>query len=65
MSSTGPGGGGKIPVNPNYVVDSDPSKVTLRNYEGEMFDYPNPTSIPESEMKALQEKALCVPADGC
>ncbi|QTN31524.1 KamA family radical SAM protein [Akkermansiaceae bacterium] len=55
----GPGGGGKIPVNPNYVVDSDPSKVTLRNYEGGIFDYPNPSTISADEMKALHEKALC------
>ncbi len=55
----GPGGGGKIPVNPNYVVDSDKEKVTLRNYEGDIFDYPNPTPISEKEMLALQEKALC------
>ena len=55
----GPGGGGKIPVNPNYVVDSDKSKVTLRNYEGGIFDYPNPTEISADEMKRLQEKALC------
>jgi len=55
----GPGGGGKIPVNPNYVVDSDPTKITLRNYEGGIFDYPNPTPIPAAEMQALREKALC------
>ncbi|WP_411826023.1 KamA family radical SAM protein [Luteolibacter sp. AS25] len=55
----GPGGGGKIPVNPNYVVDSDPNKVTLRNYEGNIFDYPNPTPISEKEMKELQDKVLC------
>lgn len=55
----GPGGGGKIPVNPNYVVDSSEGKVTLRNYEGGIFDYPDPTPIPESEMRKLQEKALC------
>jgi len=55
----GPGGGGKIPVNPNYVVDSSEGKVTLRNYEGGIFDYPDPTPISEETMKALQEKALC------
>ena len=55
----GPGGGGKIPINPNYVVDSDSSKITLRNYEGEIFDYPNPTLIPEKALQALHEKALC------
>ena len=55
----GPGGGGKIPVNPNYVVDSDQTKVTLRNYEGDIFDYPNPTPISASDLKDLQESALC------
>ncbi len=55
----GPGGGGKIPLNPNYVVESAPGKVTLRNFEGHIFDYPDPTPITESALKSLQEKALC------
>jgi lysine 2,3-aminomutase len=55
----GPGGGGKIPVNPNYVVDSSKGKVTLRNYEGGIFDYPDPTPISEETKQALHEKALC------
>jgi lysine 2,3-aminomutase len=55
----GPGGGGKIPVNPNYVVDSSKGKVTLRNFEGGIFDYPDPTPISGETMQALQEKALC------
>lgn len=55
----GPGGGGKIPVNPNYVVDSSKGKVTLRNYEGGIFDYPDPTPISASTLKALHEKAMC------
>jgi lysine 2,3-aminomutase len=55
----GPGGGGKIPVNPNYVVDSSSGKVTLRNFEGEIFDYPNPTPISAETMQSLHEKALC------
>jgi lysine 2,3-aminomutase len=55
----GPGGGGKIPLNPNYVIDNSPNKITLRNFEGEMFDYPNPSPIPTAAMKALHEKAMC------
>lgn len=55
----GPGGGGKIPVNPNYVVDSSSGKITLRNFEGEIFDYPDPTPISAETMQALHEKALC------
>lgn len=36
----GPGGGGKIPVNPNYVIESNDHQVTLRNYEHKSFTYP-------------------------
>jgi lysine 2,3-aminomutase len=35
-----PGGGGKVPVNPNYVVYHDHEKVVLRNFEGRIFEYP-------------------------
>jgi lysine 2,3-aminomutase len=35
-----PGGGGKIPVSPGYVVYHDNEKVVLRNYEGRIFEYP-------------------------
>lgn len=54
----GPGGGGKIPINPNYVVETAPGKITLRNYEGGIFEYPDPTPISESELEQLQDKAL-------
>ncbi len=54
----GPGGGGKIPLNPNYVVESTPGKVTLRNYEGAIFEYPDPTPITRAALAALEEKAL-------
>ena len=42
----GPGGGGKIPVNPNYVVKHTDNQVVLRNYEGKEFIYPEPNSAP-------------------
>lgn len=35
-----PGGGGKIPLNPNYVVRGDDGEILLRNYEGREFLYP-------------------------
>ncbi len=37
-----PGGGGKIPVGPDYIVSRDDKKVVLRNYEGKIFEYPEP-----------------------
>ena len=37
-----PGGGGKIPVQPNYVISHSENKVVLRNYEGENCRYNEP-----------------------
>ncbi|MCF7925498.1 MAG: lysine 2,3-aminomutase [Candidatus Izimaplasma sp.] len=39
-----PGGGGKIPVMPNYVLSQAPGKTILRNYEGKIATYYGPTS---------------------
>ncbi|MBK7489526.1 MAG: KamA family radical SAM protein [Bacteroidales bacterium] len=36
-----PGGGGKIPVLPDYVVESGPEKWVLRNYKNNRYTYPN------------------------
>nr|MDK2850812.1 lysine 2,3-aminomutase [Candidatus Cloacimonadota bacterium] len=37
-----PGGGGKIPVMPNYVISQMPGRVILRNYEGFITSYTEP-----------------------
>ena len=34
-----PGGGGKIPINPEYIVESNEERTILRNYEGKEFVY--------------------------
>ena len=39
-----PGGGGKIPVMPNYLVSWSTNKVILRNYEGVITSYKEPDS---------------------
>lgn len=38
-----PGGGGKTPVMPQYVISQAPSKVVLRNFEGVITTYTEPT----------------------
>lgn len=38
-----PGGGGKIPVNPNYVISQSHEKIILRNFEGVICSYDEPT----------------------
>lgn len=35
-----PGGGGKVPVNPEYVLSHNHDRVVIRNYEGKVFEYP-------------------------
>ena len=37
-----PGGGGKIPVMPNYIISCSTNKVILRNYEGVITTYREP-----------------------
>jgi lysine 2,3-aminomutase len=37
-----PGGGGKIPVNPEYVVSHEGKRWVLRNYAGKTFEYFEP-----------------------
>jgi lysine 2,3-aminomutase len=34
-----PGGGGKIPVAPNYLISQDKDKHVLRNYKGKLYTY--------------------------
>jgi lysine 2,3-aminomutase len=35
-----PGGGGKVPINPDYVEKITDDEVVFRNYEGKRFSYP-------------------------
>ncbi len=38
----GPGGGGKIPIGPNYVISYKDGVMTLRNFRGETYSYYEP-----------------------
>ncbi|HKI74862.1 MAG TPA: KamA family radical SAM protein [Pseudomonadales bacterium] len=50
-----PGGGGKIPLQPNYVVGRDGDDLILRNYEGREYRYPDP----EPDMNPLGGNSPC------
>ncbi|MEC9488757.1 MAG: lysine 2,3-aminomutase [Halanaerobium sp.] len=41
-----PGGGGKIPVGPQYLISRGPNRVILRNYEGVISSYLEPAGEP-------------------
>ncbi len=51
-----PGGGGKVPVNPEYVLSRNADRVVIRNYEGKIFEYPEardgtPLTAPPAEIE--------------
>jgi lysine 2,3-aminomutase len=47
-----PGGGGKVPVNPDYILENSPDRVVIRNYEGRVFEYPE-TGAPSQRLQSL------------
>ena len=67
-----PGGGGKVPINPGYILYHDHEKIVIRNYEGKIFEYPElemagPTTpntwtnicIPEEFRRAGVQESEC------
>jgi lysine 2,3-aminomutase len=54
-----PGGGGKIPLEPVYLVSRGKGKIVLRNYEGKIFEYPEPNIIEFKKTRSIgEEKAV-------
>lgn len=52
-----PGGGGKIPVSPNYMLSMSDHKIVLRNYEGYITSYEEPVDyIPDMAAKFSGKK---------
>jgi lysine 2,3-aminomutase len=37
-----PHGGGKVPINPEYMISKDDNEVVMRNYKGKNYTYPQP-----------------------
>lgn len=50
-----PGGGGKIPVGPQYLISQSDDKVILRNYEGVICSY----TEPEDKMSECHHCDFC------
>ncbi|MBI5297226.1 MAG: lysine 2,3-aminomutase [Chloroflexi bacterium] len=57
-----PGGGGKIPLMPNYLLSMSDHKVILRNFEGYVTTYEEPTDYLPSD--AAKFKGLKRPEPG-
>jgi lysine 2,3-aminomutase len=46
-----PGGGGKIPINPNYIQSVTEDAIIMKNYEGKTYSYPlKPTGIVKNNL---------------
>lgn len=49
-----PGGGGKVPLNPQYVLSHNQERVVIRNFEGKIFEYPE---VPDDYAPAANHTA--------
>ena len=48
-----PQGGGKVPLQPNYVLTQTREELLLRNYQGNLFHYRNPREKVYPELAAI------------
>ena len=54
-----PGGGGKIPLLPEYVISMNDEEVVLRNFKGERYVYRQPREEPGViELKKPRKRAV-------
>jgi len=55
-----PGGGGKVPLQPNYVVSQTEEEWVLRNYEGRFFNFRNPKILSAPRNNQRNNKRVSV-----
>jgi hypothetical protein len=49
-----PGGGGKIPILPKYILHKDDKKIIMRNYKHNIYSYNN---LKDEKKNNIQETA--------
>lgn len=58
-----PGGGGKVPINPNYIKELTDEAITISNFEGQTYQYPlSGLDIPVEavyDVRTLSSSTLC------
>ena len=57
-----PGGGGKIPISPDYVVSRQGNNLILRNFEGNEYVYPD---VADDEAAMVEEVPQKIAGCGC
>jgi lysine 2,3-aminomutase len=56
-----PGGGGKVPINPGYILRKTADKVIIRNFEGQVFEYPEAAPVAPQTVRRVESD----PCVGC
>ena len=60
-----PGGGGKVPVTPDYLLSRNADRVLIRNYEGKIFEYPEARDgTPLAAPRQVEERELARVSSG-
>lgn len=54
-----PGGGGKVPLGPDYIVRYEKGKLVVRNFKGKVYEYHEPPSKP-SRVSAPSKEEVTV-----
>jgi lysine 2,3-aminomutase len=57
-----PNGGGKIPVGPDYILERTPEELTVRNYQGKIIHYANPSGVVRRAVPSELVRDEAVPA---
>ena len=52
-----PNGGGKVPIQPDYIVARTDGELILKNYQGHLFRFRNPGSLASEAELATDDKA--------
>jgi lysine 2,3-aminomutase len=56
-----PGGGGKVPLLPEYVEQMNETEVVFRNYAGERYVYKQPVQVPSPDRQEIAAETNVVP----
>jgi lysine 2,3-aminomutase len=59
-----PGGGGKVPINPNYLLTQSPERVVIRNFEGYITTYAEPVDYDPTAIRHLEAQVTRRPEPG-
>jgi len=57
-----PGGGGKVPLLPEYVESIDENEVVMRNFKGERYVYRQPKGPPVPRREMSEPEYLLQPS---